>query len=81
LFIINGDSTQYTDDMALTRCFKQTITERAPRDPEFARALLDEAATLFLSGEPKIARTILRDLVTRPFSLLPAVAKPAARRR
>lgn len=49
--------------MTLTRDFKQTIAERAERDPDFAKALLDEAATLFLSGEPDAARLILRDLV------------------
>lgn len=49
--------------MTLTRDFKQTVAERAERDPAFARALLDEAATLFLSGEPDAARLILRDLV------------------
>jgi len=49
--------------MTLTRNFKQTVVERIERDPEFAKALLDEAATLFLSGEPETARLILRDLV------------------
>ena len=49
--------------MTLTRDFKQTVVERVARDPEFAKALLDEAATLFLSGEPDAARLILRDLV------------------
>jgi DNA-binding phage protein len=49
--------------MALTRDFKQTVVERVERDPEFAKALLDEAATLFLSGEPETARLILRDLI------------------
>ena len=49
--------------MALTRNFKQTVIERVERDPEFAKALLDEAATLFLSDEPETARLILRDLV------------------
>ena len=49
--------------MALTRNFKQTLIERVERDPEFAKALLDEAATLFLSDEPETARLILRDLV------------------
>ena len=49
--------------MALTRDFKQTMVERAERDPAFAKALLDEAATLFLNGEPEPARLILRDLV------------------
>lgn len=49
--------------MALTRDFKQTIQARAEREPAFARALLDEAVTLFLEGEPETARLILRDLV------------------
>ena len=49
--------------MALTRSFKQTVAERIQREPAFARALLDEAATLFLNGEPEMARLILRDLV------------------
>lgn len=49
--------------MALTRNFKKTVADRAQRDPAFAQALLDEAATLFLNGEPEIARIILRDLV------------------
>jgi DNA-binding phage protein len=49
--------------MALTRNFKQTVIERVNRDPAFAQALLDEAATLFLNGEPETARLILRDLV------------------
>jgi DNA-binding phage protein len=50
-------------EMALTRDFKQTLVERVQRDPEFARAMLDEAAMLFLNGEPETARVILRDLV------------------
>ena len=49
--------------MVLTRDFKDTLKDRARRDPAFAKALLDEAATLFLNGEPQTARLILRDLV------------------
>lgn len=49
--------------MALTRDFKQVIVARVNRDPAFAKALLDEAVTLFLNGEPGTARLILRDLV------------------
>jgi len=66
--------------MALTRDFKQTVVERVRRDPAFARALLDEAATLFLNGEPDMARLILRDLVnaTVGFEALAAeTAKPS----
>jgi DNA-binding phage protein len=49
--------------MVPTRDFMETVKERARRDPAFAKALLDEAATLFLNGEPHTARLILRDLV------------------
>jgi DNA-binding phage protein len=49
--------------MALTRDFKQTIVDRVQRDPAFGKTLLDEAASLFLNGEPDTARLILRDLV------------------
>jgi DNA-binding phage protein len=48
--------------MALTREFKRTVVERVQRDPAFAKALLDEAATLFLNGEADTARLVLRDL-------------------
>jgi hypothetical protein len=44
--------------MALTRDFKKTVDARVERDPAFAKALLDEAATLFLSGEPETARHV-----------------------
>ncbi|MEO7332568.1 MAG: transcriptional regulator [Gemmatimonadales bacterium] len=49
--------------MALTRDFKETIVARVQRDPAFAKALLDEAATVFLNGEPDVARLVLRELV------------------
>jgi DNA-binding phage protein len=49
--------------MALTRNFKETVIERVQSDATFAQALLDEAATLFLNGDPETARLILRDLV------------------
>jgi DNA-binding phage protein len=66
--------------MSLTRGFKQTIVERVQRDPAFAKALLDEAATLFLNGEPNTARLILRDLVNATIGfegLAAETAKPA----
>jgi len=67
--------------MALTRSFKHTIVARVKRDPAFANALLDEAATLFLNGEPHTARLILRDLVnsTVGFEGLAAATGKAAR--
>ena len=66
--------------MALTRNFKQTVVDRTRRDPAFARALLDEAATLFLNGEPETAKLILRDLVNATIGferLAVSVDKPA----
>lgn len=49
--------------MPITREYKATVNERVQCEPEFAAALLDEAVTLFLNGEPGTARLILRDLV------------------
>lgn len=49
--------------MVLTRDYKETVRNRAKTDPVFAQALLDEAVTLFLNGEPETAKRILRDLV------------------
>ncbi len=66
--------------IALARDFKQTVVERVERDPAFAQALLDEAATLFLNGEPEMARVILRDLInaTMGFEQLATLtAKPS----
>ena len=66
--------------MALTRDFKNTIIERVNREPAFAKALLDEAASLFLNGEPDMARLILRDLVNATVgfeALATTTAKPS----
>jgi DNA-binding phage protein len=65
--------------MALTRDYKETIVKRADSDPEFAKALLDEAATLFLNGEPEVAKLILRDLVNATLgfeNLAATISKP-----
>jgi len=43
--------------------FKETVAARVQNDPAFAQALLDEAITLFINGEPDSAKLILRDLV------------------
>lgn len=66
--------------MALTRNFKERIVARVRRDPAFARALLDEAATLFLNGEADAARLVLRDLVNATVgfeALASETARPA----
>jgi len=49
--------------MGLTRDFKETVNLRVKQDSEFAIALLNEAVSLFLNGEPETARLILRELV------------------
>ena len=43
--------------------FKERVKERAQREREFSIVLLDEAISLFLNGEPEVARLVLRDLV------------------
>lgn len=49
--------------MPLTRDFQPTVVERVRLEPAFARALLDEAGSLFLNGDPAMVRVVLRDLV------------------
>jgi hypothetical protein len=49
--------------MTLTRDFKETVNARIQREPEFATALLDEAVSLFVNGEPETARLILNNLL------------------
>ena len=60
----------------MTRNFKHTVVERVERDPAFAKALLDEAATLFLNGEAETARLILRDLVNATLGFEQVVRRP-----
>src|SRR5580704_10002311 len=66
--------------MAITQDFSLTVVDRVKRDPVFATALLDEAVTLFLNGEPDTARLVLRDLVNATVGferLAAATGKPA----
>jgi DNA-binding phage protein len=49
--------------MPLTRDFKETIQERAQRDPKFRKELLREGLEAMLSGEITLAKTILRDYI------------------
>lgn len=66
--------------MPLTRKFKETLLNRLQNDPQFAKALLDEAITLFMDGEAGTAKLVLRDLVnaTIGFEALAAeIDKPA----
>jgi len=64
----------------MTRESSQAVVERVKRDPAFATALVDEALTLFLNGEPDTARIVLRDLVNATVGfekLAAATGKPA----
>ena len=64
----------------MTRDSRHTVVERVKRDPAFAKALIDEAVTLFLNGEPETARLVLRDLVNATVGfeqLAIATGKPA----
>jgi len=66
--------------MARTRNFKDTVAKRVQNDAAFAKALLDEAITLFLDGEPDTAKLILRDLVNATVgfeNLAEEIHKPA----
>ena len=66
--------------MALTRDFKETVAARVQKDPAFAQALLDEAITLFINGEPDSAKLVLRDLVNSTVgfeALAQEIQKPA----
>lgn len=64
----------------LTRDAHETTVELLREDPAFARALLDEAASLMLNGEPRVARALLRDLVNATVgfeSLSALIGKPS----
>ena len=49
--------------MPLTKDFRETIRERAQREPRFRKALLREAIGLMLSGDEKTGRAILRNYI------------------
>ena len=49
--------------MVLTKNFKETVLARVESDSAFARAMFDEAISLYLNGERETAKRILRDLV------------------
>jgi DNA-binding phage protein len=45
------------------RPFSEIVQQRARREPEFANALLQEAAECLLSGEVAVARSVIRDVI------------------
>ncbi len=53
--------------------FKETVAARVQKAPAFAQALLDEAITLFINGEPNSAKLVLRALVNPTMSNISAV--------
>jgi len=49
--------------MALTRDFRETVKNRADRDPEFRNGLLTEALEALVRGELEVAKLLLRDYI------------------
>jgi len=49
--------------MAITRDFKETIQERALRDPEFREGMLRESIECMLTGDLKTGKALLRDYI------------------
>ncbi len=49
--------------MALTRDFRQTVCDRAQRDPAFRRALLQEAIEQMLSGDLATGKALVRNYI------------------
>ncbi len=49
--------------MPLTRDFKETVKDRADRDPEFRNGLLTEALEAVVRGELEVAKILLRDYI------------------
>lgn len=49
--------------MALTRSFRETVLERAKRDPEFKIALIQEALEALTDGDSATATSLLRDVI------------------
>lgn len=49
--------------MAITRDFKETIQERALKDPEFRKGLLTESIENMLDGDIETGKSLLRDYI------------------
>ena len=49
--------------MALNRDFKETVKDRADRDPEFRNKLLTEALEAIVCGDVEAAKVMLRDYI------------------
>ena len=65
--------------MTLTKDPQETIAARANADPAFTKALLDEAATLYLEGDANTAKTVLHTVIRATIGyerLAEQIAKP-----
>jgi hypothetical protein len=49
--------------MALTKDFRDTVRDRARRDPAFRRALLREAVELLLTGDVETGQSLVRKYI------------------
>lgn len=49
--------------MALTRDFRETVKDRADRDPDFRNWLLTEALEAVVCGDVEVAKALLRDYI------------------
>ncbi len=49
--------------MALTRSFKETVRDRAQKDPDFRVELLKQAIDALLAGDLDTGKTVLRDYI------------------
>ena len=49
--------------MTLTKDFRDTVRERAQRDPEFRRALLEEAVNSMIAGDVEPGRSLMRNYI------------------
>lgn len=49
--------------MAITKQFRDTIMNRAKKDPVFRREMLRKAIELFLNDEMDLAKSLLRDYI------------------
>ena len=60
--------------MALTKEFKQTVKERAEREPEFRQGLLNEAVNEILSGNLESGKLLMKDYINSSITF-PFLAK------
>lgn len=67
--------------MALTRSFRETIKERALKDPVFRRGLLTESIQCFFEGDIPTGKSLLRDYInaTLGFERLAKLTKKSSK--